>query len=163
MSISLMASLWNWQAGLASVIHWMMMTTWLVAEPHGVADFCRDGKNAPFTPLTVMERIRSALFAAVLGTVYVFTYLNPSEGRTFVRHLFYYTLCLVENAIAAILWARHGPGNKMTKKWWNYDLLITLCTVPFCLGILAMILYYMFFHPSTKHKKSPSVVVVEPS
>lgn len=161
LSISIVASKWPLYTGIGCFIHWTVMTTWLVKEPHGVTEFCRDGEHSAQAPLTIRERIRSILFAAVLGTVYIFTYLNPSEGSTFVRHLFYYALCLIENGTVAALWATFL--NQSIKTYWYYELLIVLCIVPFCIGILAMILYYMFFHPTTKRKNLPINNISVPS
>lgn len=160
LSVSVVASVWPLYTGLGCILHWIVMTTWLVAKPYGVTEFCRNRSHAPHIPLSFRERAGSTLFALVLGIIYIFTYLNPTEGRTFLRHLFYYVLCLLENVAASMLWA--FASSTLVKARWYFKLLVALCTVPFLFGIAAMILYYMFFHPSTKHKVS-SRVPPEPS
>ena len=137
--------------GIYCSLHWLAMTIWILAEPSGVMEFCRDRRRAPHTPLTLRERIGSVMFASVFGVVYIFIYLNPSHGPTFFRHLLYYILCLVENLIACTLWA-FVATTEVTARWY-FELLISLCIIPFVIGSISMILYYKYFHPSAKTKR----------
>ncbi|XP_012265414.2 XK-related protein 6-like [Athalia rosae] len=160
LSISVVASMWPMYTGLACILHCAVMTTWLNMEPNGVAEFCRDGDHSRLAPLTRCERVRSFFFSVVLGFVYIFTYLNPSEGRTFVRHLFYYALCIMENVGASILWAMEAKQNLRNR--WYFELITVLCCIPFVIGIVAMTLYYVFFHPTSK-RRSRLAPAAEPS
>lgn len=150
-----MASVWVLYSGAYCVLHWIIMTIWILAEPSGALEFCRDRRRAPHIPLTIRERIGSVLFASVLGVVYVFIYLNPTDGSTFFRHLLYYLLCFIENVVACSLWAFVATA-EITARWY-FELLISLCIAPFAIGSVSMILYYKYFHPSTKNlKESPT-------
>ncbi|XP_015598586.1 XK-related protein 6 [Cephus cinctus] len=159
-SVSVIASVWPLYTAIGYALHWIAMTSWLVAEPYGVTEFCRNRSHAPHTPLTIRARVGSLLFACVLGIVYLFTYLNPTEGRTFLRHLFYYIVCLFENVLASMLWAFVSTDE--ARAHWFFRTFVALCIVPFLFGIAAMISYYKWFHPSTK-RKTTTTIMLKPS
>ncbi|CAG5073831.1 Similar to XKR6: XK-related protein 6 (Homo sapiens) [Cotesia congregata] len=104
-SISAAAAIFAVYTTIFCFIHWFIMTLWILSRPTGVIQFCRDQSKGSDAPLTIYERIGYYLFSAILGVVYVFTYLKPAEGSTFYRHIFYYTICGIENAAACIVWA----------------------------------------------------------
>jgi hypothetical protein len=134
---------------LACFLHWIVMTAWIIIESHGLIIFCQDPNRAPHLPRTITEQIKSTLFTCVLGFVYIFIYLNPEDSGTFTRHLFYYTVCLLENISASILILLSLPSNIDTV-WYHY-LISATCIIPFILGVIIMIIYYLKFHPSMKH------------
>ncbi|CAD6236663.1 GSCOCG00008225001-RA-CDS, partial [Cotesia congregata] len=145
-SISAAAAIFAVYTTIFCFIHWFIMTLWILSRPTGVIQFCRDQSKGSDAPLTIYERIGYYLFSAILGVVYVFTYLKPAEGSTFYRHIFYYTICGIENAAACIVWAIADYNTVLFLRY--YILVICLCIVPFILGILCMIVYYKFFHPT---------------
>ncbi|KAJ4428970.1 hypothetical protein ANN_25966 [Periplaneta americana] len=136
----------TWTA-LACAVHWLIMTTWLSLLDR--TNFCTSSPDSA----TRKERIGEVLFAAILGLVYIFTYITPGEGRTRTRYLVYYMVCFVENLIATVMWAVRVPS-QLRDTWYFLPLVIS-SIVPFVIGIIFMILYYLFFHPkgvpSTKH------------
>ncbi|KAK0175110.1 hypothetical protein PV327_008890 [Microctonus hyperodae] len=157
-AISAAAAIVSVPTAIVCFIHWFVMTIWIISKPLGVIQFCRDQSRPPQTPLKIHERIGAYLFASVFGVVYVFTYLKPNEGSTFYKHIFYYSICAIENIIACILWT-YVEYEKVHSLWY-YELVICLCTVPFILGVLFMIVYYRFFHPSLKKGSVDSDVPV---
>lgn len=126
------------------------MTIWIVSEPRGIRNFCRDRNRPPHSPLTLWQRIHSITFAGVLGIVYIFVYLNHEEGPTFLRHTIFYTLCALENAAAALVWIYFAPAN--LGNVWFTNAIPTFCTAPLALSVLLMIVYYMYFHPKVKNE-----------
>lgn len=145
--------MWVLYTGIYCTVHWIAMTIWLLVEPSGATEFCRDRRRPPHTPLTIRERIGSLMFACVLGVVYLFIYLNPTDGPTFFRHSVYYLLCLIENIVACTFWALVVSA-EITQRWY-FELLIGLCIAPFVAGAASMILYYKYFHPTTKTTRQP--------
>lgn len=94
--------------------------------------------------------IMKLFFSTILGLVYIFTYLSPSEGQGNTRNNYmgYYGIFLVENISCVTIWAITGNYNNQ----WNYSLLIG-SIAPFFVGIMFMMIYYKFFHPRTIYKK----------
>ncbi|OXU28467.1 hypothetical protein TSAR_011464 [Trichomalopsis sarcophagae] len=133
---------------LACFFHWIGMTLWIIMESRGLINFCQKPNRAPHLPLTLSERIKSTLFSCVLGFVYIFIYLNPEDTNTYTRHLFYYTICLLENISASILILLSLPSD-VSIVWYHY-LISATCIIPFIIGIIIMIFYYLKFHPSMK-------------
>lgn len=122
---------------------------WIIMESRGLINFCQKPNRTPHLPLTLSERIKSTLFSCVLGFVYIFIYLNPEDTNTYTRHLFYYTICLFENISASILIVLSLPSD-VSIVWYHY-LISASCIIPFIIGIIIMIFYYLKFHPSMKH------------
>lgn len=100
------------------------------------------------------NRIMTFFFSIILGLVYIFTYLSPSEGQgnSRNRYLGYYGIFLVENIAAVTIWAITGSDQN---QWYYYPLMIG-SIVPFFVGILSMAIYYKFFHPHVTHKHDTS-------
>ncbi|XP_011498033.1 PREDICTED: XK-related protein 6 [Ceratosolen solmsi marchali] len=134
---------------LACFFHWIGMTIWIIMESRGLIVFCQDPNRAPHLPRTIIERIKSILFTCVLGFIYIFIYLNPDDSGTYTKHLFYYTVCLLENISASILILLSVPSN-IDIVWYHY-LISATCIISFIIGVIIMIFYYLKFHPSMKH------------
>lgn len=147
LSISIIATLFPKWTAVACAVHWLVMTTWLSLLDR--TGFCTSSPNGA----TKNERIGEILFAAILGLVYIFTYITPSEGRTRTRYLVYYTVCFVENLVSTVMWALEAYP-QVQNTWYFLPLLI-FSIVPFIIGIVFMILYYLYCHPkqisSTNH------------
>ncbi|KAJ8682749.1 hypothetical protein QAD02_018541 [Eretmocerus hayati] len=133
----------------ACFIHWLGMTLWIILESRGLITFCRNPKRAPHLPLTIMEKIKSTLFSCVLGFVYIFIYLNPEDSGTYAKHLFYYSICLLENLAASILVLSSLPADVEIVRY--HYIVSAFCIIPFMIGIILMIIYYIKYHPTLKH------------
>ncbi|XP_058804880.1 XK-related protein 6 [Phymastichus coffea] len=132
------------------VLHWIAMTIWLIMESRGIVNFCKTKRRTPHLPSTLGEKIKSTLFSCVFGFVYIFIYVNFEDNGTYSKHLLYYTVCFLENISAAILVVLSVPTDLKTV-WYHY-VISAMCIVPFIIGIIAMIFYYIQFHPSMKHQ-----------
>lgn len=139
LSISLIATLFPKWTALACAVHWLVMTTWLSFLEQ--TKFCTSSQDSA----TEKERVGEILFAAILGLVYIFTYITPREGRTRTRYLVYYSICFIENLVSAIMWA--VEVYPQVQNTWYFIPLLIFSIVPFLMGIVFMILYYLYFHP----------------
>ncbi|XP_076766728.1 XK-related protein 6 [Xylocopa sonorina] len=150
LSLSVVASIWPLYTAIGCIIHWISMTTWIIIDSRGVLEFCRDPNHAPHYPPKIKERIYSMLFSVVIGVVQVFIYFNVVDGSTFLKHVFFYIICFLENITATVFWI-YASSNEVKNSWY-YNIFIVLCIIPFLLGITAMIVYYSVFHPSLKNQ-----------
>lgn len=132
--ISVIASVSVSSTVLGVLIHWFAMAAWLHVGTSETS-FCN--KNKLYD---------SALFA-IFGMVYVFTYVNLTEGRTFYKYLFFYAILFLENTSANIFWILRQDEKTMESLY--YRPVVYLNIIPFILGIVFMVLYYKVFHPST--------------
>ncbi|KAK5648238.1 hypothetical protein RI129_003130 [Pyrocoelia pectoralis] len=139
--ISVISSIYLNYTILGLFVHWLVMTIWLHIGT-SETNFCN--KNKLYD---------SALFA-IFGMVYIFTYVNLTEGKTFIRYLFFYLILFFENTIANVFWILERDTELMTTLY--YKPVIYLNIIPFILGIIFMILYYKVFHPSTGYNVSRS-------
>jgi hypothetical protein len=115
------------------------MTTWLSLLEQ--TQFCTSSQDGA----TKKERVGEILFAAILGLVYIFTYITPREGRTRTRYLVYYVVCFIENLVSAIMWA--VEASPQVQNMWYFMPLLIFSIAPFLMGIVFMILYYLYCHP----------------
>lgn len=152
LSLSIVASIWPLYTAIACLCHWIGMTTWIVIDSHGILEFCRNYNHAPHCPPKIKERVYSVLFSVVIGVVHIFIYLNAVDGSTFLKHVFFYIVCFLENITASVVWI--CTSSNEVKNAWYFNVLIILCIIPFLLGITAMIVYYTVFHPSLKQQNS---------
>lgn len=112
---------------LAMAIHWFCMTVWVFLQD---TDFCTTWWE---------ER----LYNCVVGIIYCFCYFNVKEGKSRFRMSLYYFLTILQNLgfLLAFYAAEHfSQGLKF----------LMIFSVPsgIFVGIISMLLYYRFFHPS---------------
>ncbi|CAD1468696.1 unnamed protein product, partial [Heterotrigona itama] len=150
LSLSVLASVWPLYTAIGCIFHWICMTIWIIIDSHGILEFCKDSNQAPHCSPKIKERVYSILFSIVIGVIHVFIYLKTVDGNTFLKHVFFYVICFIENLIAIAIWLYTSSDE--VKNSWYFNVLIVLCIVPFLLGITAMIVYYGIFHPSLKHQ-----------
>lgn len=113
--------------------HWLMMTMWLICQR---TRFCtdEDGTEHPF---------REKLFSAAIGYMYIFCFFNTREGMTRKRIVLFYSIMLVENSLFVSMWFPH--------RTFRGTMAVTALGVVwggFVFGLISMILYYRFYHPS---------------
>nr|XP_022913761.1 XK-related protein 6-like [Onthophagus taurus] len=134
MCISVIASIFPYYTVLVLSVHWFVMVIWLKITSDQPA-IC--GNNKVF----------EYFFFAVFGTVYIFTHISLSQGRTLVRYVFFYTILCVENIIAMIIWMLYS--DEVIRSSPYYLPIICLNFITFFVGIVFMIVYYKICHPST--------------
>lgn len=146
--IGISASKWpvyTTSACIASCVGW---TAVLYIKGDGVFAFCRDKTVSAFAPRSWIERLRALLLSCMLAVVYMFTFVNLTEGPTFCRYLVYYLICGVQNAVLIFLWFWFTDLT-MEGIYYSEYLLIT-SVIFFIIGIGAMITYYIVFHTSVR-------------
>lgn len=154
LSLSLAAIVWPISTGIFSMIHWLFMTVWIYNYQN--VTFCMPTNRA-----SSEGGIMRFFFSTILGLVYIFTYLSPSEGQgnSRSRYVIYYGVFLMENVTAVTIWAI--TGNDQIQ--WYYYPLMAGSIVPFFVGIIFMMIYYKFFHPHTTFKEHDSISSIKNS
>lgn len=118
--------------------------------------------KSPFCSTTILH---SFLFSAILGFVFIFNYILPKARRTRYRYIVYYTICFLENIFCVLLFKTYSSPNAIYSEY--FGLLCTLSIVPFCLGLVFMVIYYVNFHPNVISRKdiaiTEQIVVVSPN
>lgn len=139
LSLSLAAIVWPISTGIFCIVHWLFMTLWIYKFQN--VTFCMPCNRSQ------ESGIMRFFFSIILGLVYIFTYLSPSEGQgnSRNRYIIYYGVFLMENVSAVTIWAITGNDQN---QWYYYPLMIS-STAPFFIGIIFMMIYYKFFHPHT--------------
>lgn len=132
-ALVLFASYYTTGLFVAVAAHWFVMTSWLVCQQ---TKFCVDENGHT-------HLCREYLFDAVIGFVYIFCFFNIKEGMTRIRVIPYYVIMLGENTLFVVLWYpfRTLYGDIETAA-------LGIVWGGFALGILCMVSYYRFYHPS---------------
>lgn len=132
-AIVLFASYFQQWVFVAVGAHWLIMTMWLICQR---TRFCTDdeGREHP---------CREKLFCAAIGFMYIFCFFNTREGMTRKRVVLFYSVMLVENSLFVSMWYPHRTFQGLTA-------FVALGVVwgGLALGVLCMILYYRYYHPS---------------
>ncbi|XP_057189864.1 XK-related protein 4 [Triplophysa rosa] len=142
-TFALFASVFQLYFGIFIVLHWCIMTFWIV---HCETEFC----------ITKWEEI---VFDMVVGIIYIFSWFNVKEGRTRCRLFIYYFMILLENTALSTLWYLYrSPAST------DAFAVPALCVIfsSFFTGIVFMLMYYTFFHPNgPRFGRSASLVQLE--
>ncbi|XP_073440086.1 XK-related protein 4 [Dendrobates tinctorius] len=143
-TFALFASVFQLYFGIFIVLHWCIMTFWIV---HCETEFC----------ITKWEEI---VFDMVVGIIYIFSWFNVKEGRTRCRLFIYYFVILLENTALSTLWYIYKAPQIL-----DAFAIPALCVVfsSFLTGIVFMLMYYAFFHPNgPRFGQSPSCACEDP-
>lgn len=133
--ISVIASIYPVATILVLVFHWFVMTIWLSMSNRD-NNFCDHNKIYDF------------LFYCIFGAVYIFIQVVLVDGPTLCKYLVFYFILFVENTIANVVWALCVDEQFKTSSY--YLPIIILNAVPFIVGIIFMIAYYLYCHPNTR-------------
>ncbi|XP_056149240.1 XK-related protein 4-like [Lampris incognitus] len=128
-TFALFASVFQLYFGIFIVLHWCVMTFWIV---HCETDFC-------------ISKWEEIVFDMVVGIIYIFSWFNVKEGRTRCRLFIYYLVILVENATLSTLWYLYRLPHTT-----DAFAVPALCVIfsSFLTGVVFMLMYYAFFHPN---------------
>lgn len=118
----------------ALTFHWIIMVLWLHLSTKST-NFCGNNKFYEF------------FFYAVFGTVYIFTHIPLSEGKTLLRYIFFYAILFAENLVATVAWIL--KADDALRESIYYTPIVCINFITFFMGITFMILYYKICHPST--------------
>ena len=81
----------------------------------------------------------------VSGVIYIFMFFNAKEERTRYKYLLYYTFCFLENTAIIIIWFM-SPSTNSTS-WYVFPAMVGHY-LAFFAGIMFMLCYYLWFHPT---------------
>ncbi|XP_054624160.1 XK-related protein 4 [Dunckerocampus dactyliophorus] len=128
-TFALFASVFQLYFGIFIVLHWCIMTFWIV---HCETDFC-------------ISKWEEIVFDMVVGIIYIFSWFNVKEGRTRCRLFIYYLVILVENAALSALWYIYRSPHPT-----DSFAVPALCVIfsSFLTGVVFLLMYYAFFHPN---------------
>ena len=133
LALSLFASIHPTWIGPVCVAHWIVMSSWVVFQQTSACT----------------TRCEEFVFSIVLGAVYVFSYFNAKEGRTRWKYLIYYSFCFVENTAMIVVWFLYAnDGLPAGQIHWYFYPGIFGHYITFFAGIVFMVVYYLFFHPT---------------
>jgi len=145
LAFSIVASVNPYCAAAVVAIHCLVMTIWLMMSkpPPGC-----EGYTYAWT----------VAYSWILGLVYLFVYISTIQGRTRNFYLVYYSIFFFEN-LGLLLWYANsivGIGQP-----WYFMMVLVGASVSFLAGIIAMLVYYGWFHP-TAEKSSGELSPREP-
>ena len=125
----LFASVYKYWILLVIGLHWFFMTI-LVKYQGTSLDM---GKN----------EILKWLFYAIIGFIYIFCFFNLQDGTTRTRLIFFYSVIFMEDAVLMGFWFpyKHEYGVVFVAA-------VVMVCGGFCLGLIAMLLYYQCYHPT---------------
>jgi len=158
LSIGVIASIWPMYTIIGCIAHWVIMTTWILIDSHGILEFCRTYNHPPHMQPVFKERVKSALFAMIIGVVHIFIFLNVIDNKTFWKHLYFYMLCCLENVASNLLWQLTASVEAKTA--WYFNTFPIVCLLSFFVGVVALVMYYTMFHPTKRHHTSNNAQAV---
>lgn len=129
-AISLFASYFNHWVFVLAGAHWCAMLVWIIVQN---TTFCK-------------EKWEEFFFDVVAACVYIFCYLNLTEGHTRLRYLFYYTVVYSENAAMILAWYLFTQ----TQDIWYHSYALAAVLLGFALGVVFQIFYYLKLHPNNR-------------
>lgn len=133
LSISVAATTVPIHAIFALVFHWFGMTMWLKISEK-TTNFCDQ------------KQCCDVIFFAIFGLVYIFTYVSITDGPTKMKYFLFYTISFVENVVFNYLW--YSLAWEQIRMKFFFMPLIYFNNIAFLIGIVFMILFYTFLHPS---------------
>merc|ERR1719430_1142354 len=129
LALSLFASALPVWIGPLCAAHWVVMASWVIAQRTAACN----------------TRCEEFLFALVLGAIYIFMFFNAKEERTRYKYLLYYSFCLVENTAIICIWFL-APSTSLAN-WYVFPAMVGHY-LAFFAGIMFMVCYYLWFHPT---------------
>jgi len=129
LALSLFASALPQWIGPLCAAHWIVMASWVISQRTAACNT----KGEEF------------LFALVLGVIYIFMFFNAKEERTRYKYLLYYSFCLVENSAIICIWFL-SPSTSLAN-WYVFPAMVGHY-LAFFAGIMFMLCYYLWFHPT---------------
>ena len=136
------------------IVHWFVMTMWLSVYEQTWFFF------SPSNPESKINKFKEVFFCAVMGLVYIFSYVAVNDKPTRYKYIFYYSICFVENCYSIALWIQKSANTN--SPWWFFLLPATVFSL-FVLGLVMMSVYYLCYHPSmcceTEVMSLPNIVL----
>ncbi|KAF4518816.1 hypothetical protein B566_EDAN008145 [Ephemera danica] len=139
LSFSVLASVYSLYTGCIAIGHWLLMVFWLIVwrRPRGC-----EGHHFIWT----------GALCWVLGLVYLFVYISTREGRTRNFYLLYYAVFFLENLGMLGAYTSYFLSDDSLVKPIYFSPVLVGASVSFFAGLIAMLVYYGWFHPVTDGK-----------
>ncbi|XP_034230394.1 XK-related protein 4-like [Thrips palmi] len=131
LALAMLAAMYPAWMGTVCLTHWCVMAAWLALGHHQTA--------------VCSSRCEELMFSCVLGLAYILAFIAPRDGPTRYTYLAYYLVCFMENTGALVVWC---VGNSSAQNPSLYYGTVGMQILTFLLGILFMLAYYRYFHPS---------------
>jgi len=112
--------------------HWLAMLAWLIVQ----------GNQA------CSNQCEEALFILVVAFIYIFTFFNIRDEPTRYKYLTFYLISFLENTILLFTWFLSPNIATPIDVFWVRVAGIVGDYALFFIGIISMLLYYLYFHPS---------------
>ncbi len=93
------------------------------------------------------NQCEEALFNLVVAFIYVFTFFNIRDEPTRYKYLTFYMISFLENTVLLFTWFFSWGPTSPEFIWFRIAGLVGDYTL-FFIGILCMVMYYAYFHPS---------------
>lgn len=120
-----------------AVGHWGVMSIWIM---HQGTRFC-DTLQGP-------SPCEEYLFNMIIGTIYLFCFINVKDEPTRFKYLAYYVIVLAENGSLISLWYAKTSADPIKAALWYHVPAFAGVFGAFFMGIFFMLIYYRFFHPN---------------
>ncbi|XP_073835584.1 XK-related protein 4 [Musca autumnalis] len=108
-------------------------------------------------PKFARSSLGNFFFCLILGIVYIFTYISVRDAPTRYKYLFYYMFCSMENVICIAMFMLYASPDLISIGYLFYP----LCAMGFSfyyIGIVFMIIYYLYFHPRITARTSKRII-----
>uniref|UniRef100_UPI00358E801E XK-related protein 6-like isoform X1 n=1 Tax=Myxine glutinosa TaxID=7769 RepID=UPI00358E801E len=129
LSFALFASVFQLYFVIFLVVHWCLMTFWIVTEE---TDFCA-------------SKWEEILFNMLVGVVYIFCWFSVKDGKIPLRMAVFYLIILTENVVLTLSWYFYRDTAVSEA---SAAMLLIFNFLSFAVGMGVMFLYYAAFHPS---------------
>lgn len=127
LALALFASIFSWWVAVVAAVHWLLMLGWIIRMKTSFCD----------------NRLEELAYDAILAIMFIYCYFNPVDSPTRYRYAKYYSFNFVENSLLLAAWFTYSNPSL----WYRLPALYTHYAL-FALGILLMLIYYLFFHPT---------------
>jgi hypothetical protein len=94
------------------------------------------------------NQCEEAFFILVVAFIYIFTFFNIRDEPTRYKYLTFYVICFLENTILLFTWFLSPSLSQPAEDFVFRVAGLVGDYVLFFLGIISMLLYYIYFHPS---------------
>ena len=133
LALSLFASALGYWVFVVVACHWLSMFTWLLLQK---TDFCSAEAHC--------NKCQEIFFKVVLAAVYIFCYVNLTDGHSRLHYSIYYVVVYLENFFMCMVWYVFAHTEN---KWYTHPSLL-LIFVGFLVGIFFQVVYYLWCHPN---------------
>lgn len=108
-------------------------------------------------PKFTRSSLGNFLFCLVLGVVYIFTYISVRDAPTRYKYLLYYVFCSMENVICIAIFILNASTDLVSIAYLFYPLCAMALSF-YYIGIVFMIIYYLYFHPRITARTSKRII-----